>query len=227
MSDPAPGCTLGVMTEKSEPKAAPVLRAPSRPLGRPPPPRTPRTPDPPAVGRTEPTLNAGDVRAIVTAVTDVALSQLRADLQRLSSQLARVEDRMGSVERVAAQRPATPPAPAVAMAPAPSPAPPVVAPAPAPSPAPPIAATPFAPAVAPTPAPHAVTPAPAPVAPTPLAAPPVRPPEIVFDLTPDSMDLPFADGARRQRRVMLAVLFLLLLGVGAAVVSALISQSNG
>jgi translation initiation factor IF-2 len=180
-----------------------------------------------------PVLSAADVRAIVGDVTGAAVSILRTECENLSARLAQVEERLAVAERTA-QAAATRPqqttlvgtGPMIQAQPAP---PPMPAPAPAPVPAAVAQVAPaFAAAAAVAPASVSMAAAAAPVAavaPAPAVARP-RPADIQFDLTPDDTDLPFATGASRQRRVLLTVLFILLLGVGAAVVSAMVRPAN-
>jgi hypothetical protein len=180
-------------------------------------------------------LSAADVRAIVGDVTGAAVTILRTECENLSARLAKVEERLAVAERTA-QAAATRPQQTTLVgtgpmiqAQAPTPPPLPVAPAPQPAPA---AVAQVAPAFAAAAAvaPASVSMAPAAAAPVAAAAaPPVvrpRPADIQFDLTPDDTDLPFATGASRQRRVLFAVLLVLLLIVGAAVVSAMVSQAN-
>jgi hypothetical protein len=172
------------------PKAAPVAYAAAKPADA---------------------LSREEIRGIAQAIARSESGNLRDDL---SARLARLEERIGALEK----RPVTPPAPAVAPAPVAAPAPTVA----------PVVFAPIVPAFASAPPPP-VAPLPAPVvaAPAPTPAPMIatHAPLLHVPIGVDDTDLPFVSGARRRKRLAVILVLLLLVTVGTIVVAAVVSQA--
>ncbi len=156
-------------------------------------------------------LSREEIRGIAQAIARSESGNLRDEL---TGRLARLEERIGALEK----RPITPaPAPVAAVAP-------VVAPVAAPVAA--IAPVPVAvAAIAPAPAAvAAIAPAPA-AAPAPVVAVSALAPLIHVPIAVDDTDLPFVSGARRRKRLAIVLVLLLLVSVGTIVVAAAVSQA--
>jgi hypothetical protein len=147
-----------------------------------------------------------EVRGVATAIARAEVATLR---DALTARVVRIEARLAALEQKPVASPALAPIPAA----------PITAPLPVTPPPLPV-----------TPPP--ITPPPLPVAPIPIAPalppPPIASTPVIVDLSRISaadFDHPFANAARRRRRLAILFVCLLVAAVGSIVVTAIVSQA--